>query len=110
MDVQQVPSATGRVTVAPAGQIDLATAPKLAAALAEARRDGISEIVVDLAEVDFLDSAGVRVLVQASRETTAAGATLYLKGAEGWVARVLEITGVAEFLPPPPESSPASTD
>lgn len=103
MDVQQIPGAAGRVTVAPSGQIDLATAPQLAAALAEARREGVTAIVVDLAAVDFLDSAGVRVLVQASREAAEAGATLYLDGAEGWVARVLEITGVAEFLPPPPQ-------
>lgn len=102
MNVQQTPGAAGRVTVAPNGQLDLATAPELAAALGEARRDGITEIVVDLTRVDFLDSAGIRVLVQASRDTAEAGAKLYIDGAEGWVARVLEITGVAEFLPPPP--------
>jgi anti-anti-sigma factor len=102
LDVRQVPSAAGRITVAASGQVDLATAPRLASALAQARDDGSAEIVVDLAGVDFLDSAGVRVLVQAARDTTAAGATLYLDGAQGWVARVLEITGLATHLPPPP--------
>lgn len=91
-----------RVVVAPSGQIDMASAPDLAERLAEARRPGVSEIVVDLAQVDFMDSAGVRVLVQAARESSTSGARLFLQGANGWVARVLEISGVADFLPPPP--------
>jgi anti-sigma B factor antagonist len=104
MDVQRVPDDTsGRVVVAARGQVDLATAPELAKALAEARGDGVTEIVVDLTAVDFLDSTGVRVLVQAARQAAQAGVRLYLQGAQGWVARVLEITGVAEYLPPPPE-------
>jgi anti-sigma B factor antagonist len=106
MEVRRVPGGAGRATVAASGQIDLATAPQLAKALAQARSEGTSEIVVDLSAVDFMDSAGVRVLVQAARESTEAGVQLFLQGAQGWVARVLEITGVAGFLPPPPDPTP----
>jgi anti-sigma B factor antagonist len=84
----------GRIVVAAAGSVDLATAPQLAGALAQAHRDGRAGIVVDLAAVDFLDSAGVRVLVEAARQ----GSTLSIRGAQGWVARVLDITGVQDYL------------
>ncbi len=106
MDVQRVPGAAGRVTVTPSGQIDLATAPELANALRQARNGDVTEIVVDLGQVDFMDSAGVRVLIDAARETDRGGGRLYLSGAHGWVARVLEITGVGDFLEvlPGPES------
>src|SRR5690606_3091768 len=106
MDVQRVPGAAGRVTVTPSGQIDLATAPALADALRQARSGDASEVVVDLTRVDFMDSAGVRVLIDAARETDRGGGRLYLSGAHGWVARVLEITGVGDFLEvlPGPES------
>lgn len=105
MDVRRTPGEAGRTTVAASGQIDLATAPQLAKALAEARDDGATAVVVDLTEVDFLDSAGVRVLVHAAKEASESGVPLYLHGAHGWVARVLEITGIADHLPPPPDPS-----
>jgi anti-sigma B factor antagonist len=84
----------GRTIVAAAGSVDLATAPQLANALAQAHREGRAGVVVDLAAVDFLDSAGVRVLVEAYRQ----GGALSIRGAQGWVARVLDITGVQDYL------------
>jgi anti-anti-sigma factor len=103
MEVPPMPDAAGRVTVAATGQIDLATAPQLARALARAQREDVTEIVVDLSAVEFLDSTGVGVLVRAARDATRTGARLYLRGAQGAVAQVLEITGVAAHLPPPPD-------
>lgn len=86
-----------RAIVTVSGQVDLATGPQLAEALARADSDGVAAIVVDLAAVDFLDSAGVRVLVEAARLSKA---RLSVQGAQGWVARVLDITGVHEHLSP----------
>lgn len=104
MDVQPVPDLAGRVTVAPTGEIDLVTAPRLAHVLAQAQRDGATQIVVDLTGVDFLDSTGVGVLVRAANDAGQAGARFYVYGAHGAVAQVLEVTGVTAHLPPPPES------
>jgi anti-sigma B factor antagonist len=88
----------GRVVVALQGQVDLATAPQLAQAVAGATKQGGDAVVVDLTDVDFLDSAGVRALVESAQAAATAGVTVTVTGARGWVARVLEITGVAEFL------------
>jgi anti-sigma B factor antagonist len=88
----------GQVVIALQGQVDLATAPQLADAVAGATRQGAETVVVDLTDVDFLDSAGVRALVESAQAAAATGVTVSVTGASGWVARVLEITGVAEFL------------
>jgi len=49
-----------------AGEIDVYTAPKLREQLIELVSDGSYHIVVDLEKVDFLDSTGLGVLVEAS--------------------------------------------
>lgn len=105
MHQQRVETPRGdRVTVAPVGPLDLATSPSLAEALAAAQAPGVVEIVVDLTEVDFLDSAGIAALIRGSRELAKAGCPLYLCGANGSAAKVLEITNVTQdVLPPPPD-------
>jgi anti-sigma B factor antagonist len=100
----------GRTVVAAEGQVDLATAPQLAAALAQAQRAGAREIVADLTKVDFLDSVGVRVLVEAAREAAQVNASVSVQGATGWVARVLEITGVDDYLRVIPQHPAGSGD
>jgi anti-sigma B factor antagonist len=65
-----------------------------------------SEVRVDMAEVTFLDSTGIRALVQGYRTAQTRGSGLYVVGAQQWVAKVLEVTGVGPLLAPP-EYSPA---
>ena len=54
----------GRAVVVIRGELDLATAPDLEAALPE-RLDAGQDVVVDLRELEFMDSTGLRVLVAA---------------------------------------------
>lgn len=54
--------------VKPVGRIDSATAPKLAEALEAITNDGRYKIVLDLGEVDFMSSAGLRALISAQKE------------------------------------------
>jgi anti-anti-sigma factor len=82
------------------GDIDLASATafghQLKAAITE------SPVVnVDLSEVGFLDSTGVRALVEAYRLATRLQRHLYVVGAHDWVERVLTMTGVGPLLAPP---------
>lgn len=98
LNIRQAAGDGGQLVVAAEGQVDLATAPELATALARARLNHPREVVVDLTAVDFLDSVGVRVLVEATRRAAELDVQLSVRGASGWVARVLEITGVDEFL------------
>ncbi len=52
-----------RIVVRVQGEIDLATAPRLHDAVADAVADGWSHLVVDLRAVSFMDSAGVHLLL-----------------------------------------------
>jgi anti-sigma B factor antagonist len=109
LDIQRDVDSQGQTVLAVSGDIDLATAPRLGEALTEARQAGATATVVDLTGVDFMDSAGIRVLMEAARQTTG---SLSVRGAHGWVARVLDLTGASDFLrvgtDPPPDSGSAA--
>lgn len=79
------------------GEIDLATAPKLAVVL---RTLGGGDVVIDMAEVTFIDAAGLTVLVEAKRRRNGAG-TMIIGSASPFVRRVFEITGLEELFSSP---------
>ncbi|MFI6847742.1 STAS domain-containing protein [Kitasatospora sp. NBC_00085] len=90
------------------GEIDIDTAPRLrrelTAALA-ANRD----VVVDLAEVTFMDCSGLRALVQARNQADRQGKHLVLRGAGRPVARLLGLTGLTRRLATPCHRSAPET-
>jgi len=64
------------------------------------------DLVVDLTAVRFLDSSGIRVLLEADLTARSQGRRLRVVGAAGVVQRCLEITGLAARLVEPHPSSP----
>lgn len=77
------------------GDIDLATAPQLEASLDTATGPGI--VVLDLADIGFIDSTGLRSIVAAHDAAEEHGGTLRIvAGAK--VSRLLEITGLRSRL------------
>jgi anti-sigma B factor antagonist len=92
---------TLRVHVAPdgaivaSGDIDVAGGPVLEAVLLEqeGRADGDGSIVIDLTEVTFIDSSGLRSLLGASRRAGERSGTVVLRSPSTSVRRLLEITG-----------------
>lgn len=87
-----VPTASG---FAVAGEIDAHTAPLIAEALAGSDQD---PLVVDLSGVEFVDSSGLRVLLEAHQARTAAGTSLVLSEPSAAVRRVFDIAGVNAYL------------
>jgi anti-sigma B factor antagonist len=85
--------------VAVRGEVELATAPALTAALEERIRRSSGAFVVDLAAVDFLDSSGVACLVRARALLGRDDRALALVCSPGSVRRVLELTGIDELVP-----------
>jgi anti-anti-sigma factor len=89
----------GRAVVTIRGELDLATAPELETALLE-RLDAGQEVVLDLRELQFMDSSGLRVLVTAHARAADGGPRFAivrpLAGTE--VAKILEIAGVQQQL------------
>jgi anti-sigma B factor antagonist len=80
------------------GEIDVATSPKLEAVLDEAIAAQPARVIVELDSVTFLDSTGLRVLVEAQRRLQECGGTLVIDGMSEAVRRVLEVTGLLAGL------------
>jgi anti-sigma B factor antagonist len=76
------------------GSLDLATAPTVRAALSEATEKGSQDLIVDLSQLEFLDSTGLGVLIGAHRRAAERGGSFRLIVREGPILRLLTITGL----------------
>ena len=89
----------GRTVVRVTGELDAATAPVLRKAFVDlVEEQGSLDVVVDVSELSFIDSAGLGVLVAASRKLTNLGGELTLSAPTRAVAKVLQTTGVDSFF------------
>src|SRR4051794_41670550 len=95
-----VDSSDGRVTFTPRGELDLATAPELEDKVLAAVGDGSQPVVIDLRELTFMDSTGVRTIVSAHQTAEASGCDLRVvrPPRESPVSRAIEISGIDEVL------------
>ncbi len=82
--------------IAVKGEIDLATAPQLEDALAKFTG---KEVLVDLRKTEFMDSAGLKVLISQRVRLEESGGALRLVLGEGPVLRLLELAGVRDTFP-----------
>jgi anti-sigma B factor antagonist len=80
------------------GDLDAESAPDLQARIDAFVAQRASLVIVDLADVSFLDSSGLRALVHGARALESTGGRLLIEGASGAVARVLELTDLLERL------------
>lgn len=81
------------------GELDLAVAAEVSSWLEKALDEHAGkDLEVDLSALDFLDSSGIRALLNAYRATTARGLAFRVVGATGGVREVLEIVDVHELL------------
>ena len=82
-----------------AGDVDLATEPALWDAIEKAvAADGITLVVVDLAEVTFMDCFGMSALIRGAWLAADHGSRLRVVNATGIALIVLQTTGVAAIL------------
>ncbi len=77
------------------GEIDAHTAPQLAEAM-QTLPDGL--VTVDVAGVSFMDSSGLRVLMEAAVRAREAGGDLVVARPTAGIARLIEISGLGEQL------------
>jgi anti-sigma B factor antagonist len=80
------------------GDLDLQSAPALSEQLEELAAEQAVLVIVNLENVSFLDSSGLRALVHGARSLEDAGGRLLVQGASGAVARVLELTDLLRRL------------
>ncbi len=84
--------------IAVSGELDLASAPALESELEQAGRSESELLVLDLRELEFMDSTGLSVIVKAHQRLSDEGRSLCLIRGPQQVQRLLDLTGVAERL------------
>jgi len=80
------------------GELDLRTGPELEERLTGAFRSGIELVILDLRQIDFMDSTGLRVLLAAHQRAHETGRRFALVRGADQVERVLTLTGVRDLL------------
>jgi anti-sigma B factor antagonist len=88
----------GQVVVTLRGQLDMAEAARVAAALAAVAASE-PQIIVDLAALEFIDSSGVAALVRGRNLARRAGGELLLAAPQQQVLRVLTLTRLIDVFP-----------
>jgi anti-anti-sigma factor len=88
----------GETVVRVAGELDAATTVRLRRVLADLVRQPVTRIVVDLADVTFMDSAGLGALLANRVAAERVGIELCVVSPAPQVARVLDITGTTDRL------------
>ena len=96
MSVEKLPDAVTRVVLS--GQLDIAGAAQVELPFSTVTAKN-ERVVIDVAEVDYVASIGLRLLVGAARTVSRRGGKLVLCNVSPSVSRVLEISGLVALLP-----------
>jgi anti-anti-sigma factor len=81
------------------GELDLATAPVLSAQIADLRQAGCRHVIIDLSDLTFIDSTGLRLILERYAESRQDGFTMALLPGPPAVQRVFELTDTTAHLP-----------
>ena len=80
------------------GRLDTLTSSELAKELEEVFAASVESLVFDFAALDYVSSAGLRVLLSAQKKVSAQGAAMKIVGANENIKEIFEITGFSTFL------------
>jgi anti-anti-sigma factor len=84
----------GDALVTVRGEVDIHTCGEVEKALTDLATDGVTKITLDLGQVSFIDSSGLRALVVGHKALQDKGGTLVVANPSPTTARLLEVTGL----------------
>lgn len=87
-----------RVIVRLEGEFDMVNAPRLQSVLESADLDAKTMLVIDLQQLQFMDSTGLRVILSVRDSTLERGQEFAVTPGSQQVQRLLSLTGVADHL------------
>lgn len=85
----------GRLTIKVEGRLDTNTSPELEA---ELKLDGVKEVVFDFGGLEYISSAGLRVLMAAHKATAACGGGVTVVNPNSVVKGVFDMTGMSSVF------------
>jgi len=84
------------LTITLSGRLDTTTAPELEAEL-KASLPGVESLVLDFANLEYLSSAGLRVLLSAQKVMNKQG-SMVVRSVNETIAEIFEVTGFCDIL------------
>lgn len=84
------------LTVTLEGRLDTSTAPELEASLKDAL-DGVTELFFDFGKLDYISSAGLRVMLSTQKKMNKQG-KMIIKNANDVIKEVFEVTGFIDIM------------
>jgi anti-sigma B factor antagonist len=94
---RELENGAARLTVV--GELDIATVPELERAARALLGSSLQELLIDISGVSFIDSSGLRLLIELSNDAGAGGWTLKLTPPPAEILTIFRISGVEENLP-----------
>lgn len=85
----------GKLTLALTGRLDTNTSPELES---ELNLDGVSEVIFDFAGLEYISSAGLRILMTVQKAMMACGGTMTVANPNETVKNVFDITGMSSVF------------
>ncbi len=85
------------LTAYPVGRLDTVTSPEFAACL-RPELQGVTDLVIDMADVDYLSSGGLRVLLAARQDMSDCGGTIKLIHVNEYIMEIFEMTGFLDMI------------
>jgi anti-sigma B factor antagonist len=93
---------SGATVIEATGRLDMVAAPQLKALVRSAIGEARTPVVVELSQVQFMDSTGLGALISGLRATRQAGSDLRIAGATAQVLSVLSMTRIDRVMRPYP--------
>ena len=81
------------------GELDAYSAPTLDAVVEQVLAKGAQRLVLDLGDVGFIDSSGLRSMIRARKQVGDEAGALTIRDPQPSTVRLLEITGLTEHFP-----------
>ena len=85
------------LTFALSGRLDTVTSPELEKTLISSL-DSAENLVLDFGGLDYISSAGLRVLLYAQKKMNSAGGTMRVTNVSPYIMEIFEVTGFSDIL------------
>lgn len=91
-------TAEAATVLAVSGRMDAISAPEFETACKDVQSRGVTTVIADLGQLEYISSAGLRSILTSAKQLKAAGGTLKFCGLTGMVADVFKVSGFLKMF------------